>query len=339
MLAHTRVGLAFLKGWVDSEGAAPIARAEADAAMPIFQAAGDHLGIAMALLLAGEEGRITSMYAPYVHFYEQALQHLRTAGDRYWALWVVGAIAEILPWGATPASEAIARLQGIVQDAGANPGLRARAHIYTGLLLALQGHELEALNAEAEGEAILRELGIEVDLARSAIFAGPTLRLLGRLDRAERLLCDAEEVLERSAEQNMRSTILAELSQVLFEQGRLDDAERTAMHAIEIGASDDCLTLIFAHGTLARVYAKRSNPAAEAEARQALALAEPTDMPWQQGEEWEHLAEALLAQGRRDEANAALQTALDRFERKGASGLADRIRARLVRTDSAERKP
>src|SRR5262249_12395727 len=86
--------------------------------------------------------------------------------------------------------------------------------------------------------------------------------------------------------------------------------------------------MLMAHGVLAKVLADEGDPAAEAEAHQAVELAESTDMLWLQGEAWAQLAEALFAQGRLKEATTACDTALDRFERKGATALANRIRAR-----------
>ena len=328
-LAHVTVGLAFLSRRGSPEGPAANARAEADAAPPIFQTAGDRLEMARALLPSAEEGRITSTLAPYLQFYEHALEHLRSASDRYWVVWALGEIAELPAVGPAPVPDAIARIQEILRDDEVTPGLRGRVQACLGLLLALQGRVREALGAETQGEAILRELGNEVDLARAALFAGPSLRFLGQLDRAERLLRDADGILERSAELSMRSTVLAELAQVLIEQRRPDDAERTALQAIEISPSGDHVTFVLAHGTLSRVLANRGDPSAEAEARLAVVLAEPTDMLWQQGEEWEHLAEALLAQGRQEEATDAFRTGLGRFEQKGATVLADRVRARL----------
>jgi hypothetical protein len=47
----------------------------------------------------------------------------------------------------------------------------------------------------------------------------------------------------------------------------------------------------------------------------------------------EELAKVLRASGRLADATEALQTALDRFDRKQATGLADRIRVQLRYVD------
>jgi hypothetical protein len=46
-------------------------------------------------------------------------------------------------------------------------------------------------------------------------------------------------------------------------------------------------------------------------------------------EQWKNLARVFKASGRGADAIEALQTALDRFDRKQATGLADRIRIQL----------
>jgi class 3 adenylate cyclase/DNA-binding SARP family transcriptional activator len=331
--AHARVDLAQIRIWMDPEGAADNARREADQAMPVFQQAADNLGLAKALMVGGIRDNVLARYAPFRESYERVLEHLRTAGDRVWVTWVLGLIADAVTWGPTPIPEAIPRLQDIVGESGGNPELRARVLACTGVLRAMQGREQEALVAEAQAEGILRDLGVDYHLTWLALYGGDLLRLLGRLDRAEQLLREVDEIHERSAERNIRSTILAKLSQVLVAQRRIDEANRTALHAIDIGSSEDALTLTLAHGTLAKVLLWQGDPAAEPAARRAVALAEQTDAPWLQGEQWEVLAEALVGGGRGNEANAAFRTALDRFERKAATAPANRVRAGLQMND------
>jgi class 3 adenylate cyclase len=331
--AHARVDLAQIRIWADPEGAADNARREADEAMPLFQHAADNLGVAKALILGGDRDGMLGRYASRRESYERALKHLRKSGDRVWVLWVLGLIADSVTLGPTPIPEAIARMQDIVRETGSNPELRARVLACTGLLRALQGWEQEALAAEAQAEGILRDLGVDYHLTWLALYGGNLRRWLGRLDQAEQLIREVDEIHERSAERSIRSTLLAQLSQVLIAQGRIDEANRTALHAIEIGSSDDALTLMTAHGTLARVLARKRDPEAEPAARRAVELAEQTDALWVQGEQWEVLAEALLGQGRRDDANAAFRTALDRFDRKAATAPANRVRGRLQLDD------
>ena len=71
---------------------------------------------------------------------------------------------------------------------------------------------------------------------------------------------------------------------------------------------------------------------AEAErlAREAVAIGEGTDALNWQGDAYADLAEVLLLGGKADEAVAALEQALERYERKGNLVMAGRARARLI---------
>ncbi len=69
---------------------------------------------------------------------------------------------------------------------------------------------------------------------------------------------------------------------------------------------------------------------AEQLAREAVAWAERTDSLEYHGGAYSDLAEVLEAAGRRDEAVAAWQEALDRYERKQVIPLARRVRQRLA---------
>jgi tetratricopeptide (TPR) repeat protein len=220
-------------------------------------------------------------------------------------------------------------MESILDEAESTLELRARVRVRIGFLLALQGRELEALDAEAEAKAILHDLGVEFHLASFGLTASSLQQALGRLDEAETLLRSSAEIYKRSGEKSVRSTVLAVLAQVLIEQGRVDEAEHTASLAIELGSSDDVATIAHAQGVLGRVLGQRGNPDAQTVARQAVELIERTDMLWAQGQEWEHLAEVLSVDRRDADATTALRQAVERFDRKQATALAARVRARL----------
>jgi tetratricopeptide (TPR) repeat protein len=330
VLAHARLDLAQSRAWADPEGAAAKAQLVAKAAMPVFEAAGDHLGIGKALMLQADRDRMQTRYKPFREAYEHALKHLRAARNRYWETYALVFIADAVTLGPTPIPEAITRLHEIGGRATESLWLQAQVRIRTARLLALVGREPEALEAEAQGRATLHDLASELDLLWSAWHSGGVLHQLGQLDLAEQVLQESNEICERSGERGLRSTILAELADVLLDKMRPNEARRIALSAIEIGSSDDYLTLILGHRTLARIHARRGDPAAETTARRVVELAEQTDMLWLQGEQWEALGEVLLSEGRCEEAEDAFSHALDRYQRKGATALADRVRSRLT---------
>ena len=70
-------------------------------------------------------------------------------------------------------------------------------------------------------------------------------------------------------------------------------------------------------------------------AREALPHVQKTDSLQFQGDAYRDLGEVLEAAGRRDEAIATWQEALDRYERKGIVPLARRVRERLATLEPA----
>jgi tetratricopeptide (TPR) repeat protein len=86
----------------------------------------------------------------------------------------------------------------------------------------------------------------------------------------------------------------------------------------------------------AKVLARRGETAeAEPLAREAVAVGEGTDMINMQGDAYMDLGEVLLLSGKPDEALGALESAVDRYERKGNLVSTGRAQERLVEISEA----
>lgn len=83
-------------------------------------------------------------------------------------------------------------------------------------------------------------------------------------------------------------------------------------------ATHDVPSQVLWRSARAKVAARRGNlEEAEALAREAVRIAEPTDLLNTQGDAFSDLAEVLTVTGRREEALEALQQASARYESKG----------------------
>ena len=110
----------------------------------------------------------------------------------------------------------------------------------------------------------------------------------------------------------------------------------TRAYAAELGASDDALTQMLWRQVRAKVLARRGEHAeAELLAREAVAIGEETDMLDAQGDVYADLAEVLLLAAKPDEAAAALEQALARYERKGNLVSTQRAQTRLAELRAA----
>ena len=134
-----------------------------------------------------------------------------------------------------------------------------------------------------------------------------------------------------AGERGYLSTFAGDLANALAALGRVDEAEEWAGRSAELGGSDDLATQMLWRQARARVHALRGQPAeAERLAREAISLIETTDDAIFQPDAWVTLGEVLALGGKSREAEAALEEALGRYERKGNLVMADRTRHRLT---------
>src|SRR5213076_1040892 len=107
-------------------------------------------------------------------------------------------------------------------------------------------------------------------------------------------------------EQSMMSTVAALLALMLIELGRPDEADRWVAKAVGSAAADDVFTQLPARRARALLLSARGNhAAAEEAARDALALAEATDLLHAQAGAHETLGAVLAAAGDADGAAAS----------------------------------
>jgi hypothetical protein len=124
---------------------------------------------------------------------------------------------------------------------------------------------------------IYADLGLTLDAVSSHNEAAVEL-LAGNPAVAEASLLAGYRALEEMGERMFLSTTAAFLARAVFQQGRDAEAEDLANTSARLADSDDLLSQVLWRGVRARVLAHRSEiEAAEALAREAVALAETTD--------------------------------------------------------------
>jgi tetratricopeptide (TPR) repeat protein len=142
-----------------------------------------------------------------------------------------------------------------------------------------------------------------------------------------RRACD---LLETLGHRSLLSTAAPMLGRSLCALGRYDEAEPFAHLGRELGDDEDLATQTLWRQVQALVHAHKGDHAeADTLAREAVAITERTDALNLQGDALCDLASVLTAAFRNDEAAAALEQAVDRYERKGNLVMARRVRERL----------
>ena len=252
---------------------------------------------------------------------EEALRHARLAGDRRGESY---SLVLALLVGSRPADEALRTLDSLLPLDPHPSSTMARAW-----LLAMLGRLDEAWRLGRAAHRTSCDLfGTDTGdpwLAEIAILAGDAESAVEYLTA----FCD---FLEQRGQRGNLSYYQPRLGRFLCAVGRYDEAEPLARRGRELVLPGDMIAEIGWRQTQALIESRRGHHGeAEVLARDAVAVIEQTDCLDLQGETLTDLAEVLKAAGKPDEERAALEQALDRYERKRNLPMAARVRERLAR--------
>ena len=307
-------------------GAAESLAALIEGALLVFEAAGDHFALYVAYnsMAWVEDHHLRGDAA--LEAAERALAHARQAGHLPPQSMASRAGGRF--FGTTPVSELLAWLDEPDQRTGRDHWLSA----FRAGALAMLGRFAEARAILAETRNDLAERGAKLELAM--ITGGQCVDLelwAGDAAAAAEFGTEACRQLEELGNRFFLSTTTAQVARALYELDRLDEADAWATRSIQLSASDDAWTQMLSRQARAKVLARRGdNAEAVRLAREAVAIGAKTDHLNAQGDANADLGEVLLLSGKADEAAAALEQALDRYERKGNLVMAGRMRDRLA---------
>jgi class 3 adenylate cyclase/tetratricopeptide (TPR) repeat protein len=306
---------------------------EAERAVAVFEDLADEAGLARAWHVIALRHWLDARATPTEEALERAVRHAALAGDRRQEATDLALMTMVSSWGPRSVESAIRRCQEIRQRSGGHLAVEAQSLVTLAHLEASRGRFDEARRLDAEGRTLLRELGLEVLAAATAHGSAFIELAAGDLDAAEAELRAGYEALDRIGEKAYLSTVAADLAEVMYRQGRLDEAERYTALSEEASDPNDLAAQIGWRAVRGKIEARRGDvKEGERLARDAVALAEDTDLLDFTGDALMDLAEVLDAADRPDEARAARERALECYERKGSVALADRARRALVGT-------
>jgi class 3 adenylate cyclase/tetratricopeptide (TPR) repeat protein len=196
---------------------------------------------------------------------------------------------------------------------------------------ALQGHESEVVVQAERIERLWDEIGDLGLRVTSNQWVGECMRLVGRLEDAERYFRRGVEGLDRLGETGFNSTMTASLAFALMDLGRWDEAEDFVERSREMSAPDDFASQSEWRMGRARILTFRGRPAEALElVDEAVQAIEPTDYLPMKADVHELRGHVLAELGRREEARAELERAIRDFERKGSVPAVERVRGRLA---------
>jgi predicted ATPase/class 3 adenylate cyclase len=318
LTSHALIQRQFLRSLHGEEGSLEDAARTTAQAILVFERHGDDLGLCHARRLEAwvfwNECRGEAATAAW----ERAAVHARRVGDRHEHHEILTWIAASLWYGPTTASEGIQRCEAMREQVRESQESEAAILRHLACLYAIDGKFAVARKLIATSNASYADLGLTLHLASSEEHVAIVELLTGNQAAAETSMRNAYRTLEEMGERAFRSTTAASLALLIVEQGRHEEADALAEVSAQLGAAGDLLTQIRWRRARARVLALRMKfPAAEACAREALAIAEKTDFTNERADALIDLSHVFEASRRRDEAVAAASEALHLYELKG----------------------
>jgi tetratricopeptide (TPR) repeat protein len=226
--------------------------------------------------------------------------------------------------------KAIGQCEQIREQLREDAYCRARVIQHLALLYAMRGRFDEGRLLCAQSKETFDRLGLSVPSAWVAFCSAPLELLAGRPEAAEAELRATYRVLDELGERGALSNVACMLARALHDQGRDREADRYGRVAQEIVAEDDLEAQIpWRSARAAALASLGSLEKAESFAREAVALAEPTDWYMQRVEAHITLAHVLAAAGRYEDASTSARRALALENRKGNVVAAKATRAFL----------
>jgi predicted ATPase len=315
--AHVEVQRQFLQLEEVTEQGTDEAKRVVERVLPVFEDAGDHLGICRALRLRAHSHWLEAQAGAAARAWEDAAEHARLAGAEHERIELLTWVASSLFFGSTPVDEGIITCEQIRAEVSRDTAAEAATlHPLAGLH-AMGGRFALARELLATSRALLADIDPTLNSAVSHPRAVVEM-LAGDPAAAEAYLKADSDTLDEMKDESLLSTTDAFRAQAILAQGRDEAAEYYTRLSEQRGSTNDLLTQIIWRSVRARILARRGDIAqAEPLARQAVSLSKQTDFLNQRGDALLSLAYVLHRAGRVDEARASAAEALDPYQRKG----------------------
>ena len=330
---HAVVEQLFLRIQVDTEKAIAQAREVHERVRGTFQNHDDDRGLCklwrLRALMHWLEGRCRAAEAAW----EQAAEHARKAGDDRERAEILSWVASSAFIGPTPSGEGIRRCEAIRDQVHGDRRAGAATLYPLAGLYAMTGRFDTARELLRLAHRTLEDLGYITLSSSFNQYEGYVEILAGDLTRAEQRLALGLGRLEEMGEKAFVSSSAALLAEVLYQQGRQEDAARFVNRSKETAAPDDLAAQITWRMVQAKILTTTGHlEDAETLARHAVALAGGTDWSTYHAAACAALGEVLCECGRREEAERVIREALRLYGAKENVVAEKEVQALLARS-------
>jgi ATP/maltotriose-dependent transcriptional regulator MalT len=234
-----------------------------------------------------------------------------------WTLWI-------------PVDAAIGRVEQLIADISGERWAEAEMLQQLACLYAYAGRFEDARAARARGLTMLGGFGLNNTLGVVSIHGGLIELIAGDPAAAERELRTGHDMLGAIGSWRYRALIASLLAEALYQQNHLDEAMAMAVQAGEMAPADDIEPQARCRAVQAKILARRGQlNAATTRADHAVAIIEPTSKAGLLAELLTSRAEVARMAAMPAQAAADLRRALQIYQHKGATPLAERV-SRLI---------
>jgi predicted ATPase/class 3 adenylate cyclase len=335
--AHARMLRLYARSFTHPEEGLEELGREAARAREVFHELGDPAGMARAESALAVVHLSACRWTEAAEARKHELEHARRAGERGLELRALSGLAYALLLGPMPVEDAITEVGKLEEQARGYPAAEGAILGILGLLEAMRGEFDRARHLHRRSAELLGQLGPAPAVAEAALNAGETELLAAEPAAAERHLRPALAALANIGETAILASVAAVLADALYRQGRLDEAEAVVRDCEEVAAADDVAAQAGLRGARAKTLASRGDTTdAERLAREAVRLAERTDDLNLRAGTLVNLAEVLAGHDNDGERVDVLAAALSLYERKGNHAAARTLRAALGRRPEAD---
>jgi predicted ATPase/class 3 adenylate cyclase len=302
---------------------------DAEEAVRAAEELGDDFSLAQAWNLLGRiQGGVFGSMAHAERAWRQALSFAERGGYAAEKAESIGWLLNSTIFGPLSAVKGIARSKEFQELAADDPTTEAWCCVERSVLEAMRGEFDLARELLADGTRALADLGLNVWAANTAQEAFLVESLAGSPEAAADVLRRSYATLDQMGERGFSSTIAGFLAQALYAQGDYQEAGRFSRASQVAAAPDDVISQMLWRTSRAKILARQGDlERAEALAREAVRLGEPTDLVNTRADALSDLAEVLALAARREEALVALEEAARLYERKGNLTALQRVRS------------
>jgi tetratricopeptide (TPR) repeat protein len=288
------------------------------------EAAGDEWGLTTACAPRVLAAEIQSSFADMASAAERVVEHARLADSPLMISWGQSQLVHAQYFGTTPVEESLRWLDE-------HPEVERRSVLpLRDRLLAMLGRFDEAHRLLADAADRVAELGVVRHRTWLAFRRFEVAMLKGDPARAEEAAREVCETLEAMAEFGNFEWACCNLAQALLGLGRDDESEQWLERGRETAPSEERIPQMLSRQARGKVLARRGElEEGERLAREAVALAEETDMLNAHADALVDLAEVFELAGQ--DSRAELEQALALYERKGNLVMAERTRSTLMK--------